>query len=155
MSKPLVFWMGRALVVLPLDRRYAPNHMWALAEPGGLRVGLSAYAVRLLGEIHRLGWSVQPGARMAAGDTLGYIEASKATSDLYSPVAGTVIEFNPAVLAKPSLVNSSLYDAGWLLRMRGDEAGLLKPEEYLAHLHASWPLVQRLLKQQMQPGASP
>ncbi len=152
MSKPLVFWMGKALVVLPVDRLYAPNHMWALAEPGGVRFGLSAYAVRLLGEVHRLGWSIEPGTTVAAGDTLGYIEASKATSDLFCPVAGTITEYNPAVLDRPSLVNSSLYDAGWLFRMSAEPTGLLVPEDYLAHLQAGWPLVQRLLKQQMEQG---
>lgn len=155
MSKPLVFWMGRALVVLPVDRLYAPNHMWAQAEPGGVRFGLSAYAVRLLGEVHRLGWSIEPGATLSEGQTLGYIEASKATSDLYCPLAGTLTEFNPAVLARPSLINSSLYEAGWLFRMAADPPGLLAPEEYLAHLEAGWPLVQRLLKQQMAQGDPP
>lgn len=155
MSKPLVFWMGRALVILPVDRQYAANHMWAQAEPSGMRFGLSAYAVRLLGEVHHLSWSVRPGTTVAAGDTLGYIEASKATSDVYSPVAGTLLEFNPAVLAQPSLINSNLYEAGWLFRMAAPGGDLLAAEEYLAQLQTTWPLVQRLLKQQMEQGASP
>lgn len=155
MNKPLVFWMGQALVVLPVDRQYAPNHMWAQAEPGGLRFGLSAYAVRLLGEVHRLGWSIEPGTAVAEGDTLGYIEASKATSDLYCPVSGTLTEFNPAVLARPSLINSSLYEAGWLFRISAETPELLAPAQYLAHLEANWPLVQRLLKQQMAQGDPP
>ncbi len=155
MSKPLVFWMGRAPVILPVDRRYAPNHMWALADGEGIRFGLSAYAVRLLGEVHHLSWSVPAGAAMAAGDSVGYIEASKATSDLYCPISGTITAFNPAVLANPSLVNSSLYEAGWLFRMSAEGAGLLGPDEYLAQLEAGWPLAQRLLKHQMQQGDVP
>lgn len=148
MTKPLIFMMGRSPAFLPADRKYARNHMWADAVEGGLRVGLSAYAVKLLGDLSHLEWSVEVGSTVEARQQIGFVEGSKATSELYAPVAGEVREINPAVPADPTLLNSNLYDTGWLLVISTGDAGLLSPEEYLAHLGACWPLTQRILKGQ-------
>jgi len=148
MAKPLVFLMGRSPAFLPVDRRYARNHMWAMDLGHGFRFGLSAYAARLLGDVRHLQWSVAPGASVDRGSAIGYVEASKATSDLVAPIDGRVEALHGEVLANPSLVNSAPYDAGWLLCIAGEGLGLLSPEEYLAHLEAVWPLAQRLLKGQ-------
>lgn len=138
--------MGRSPVFLPTDRQYARNHMWATEVPEGWRFGFSAYAVKLLGDLRHLEWSVKPGTAVEGGQAIGFIEGSKATSDLYSPVAGQVLELNELVLADPTLLNSNLYDTAWLLSVAGRDASLLSPQEYLAHLEKVWPLAQRLLK---------
>lgn len=148
MTKPLVFMMGRSPVFLPTDRKYARNHMWTAAVEVGYRVGFSAYAVRLLGDVHQLQWSAEPGTSIEIGRQIGFIEGSKATSDLYAPMTGVLKELNREVLAKPTLINTNLYDSGWLFSMAGSGASLLSPEQYLAHLEASWPLAQRILKGQ-------
>ncbi len=148
MGKPLVFMMGRSPAILPVDRRYARNHMWAKATEGGCRCGFSAYAVRLLGDVHHVEWSIGPGEVVEQDRSIGFIEASKATSDLYAPMTGELRQLNAAVVARPSLVNADLYDAGWLLEIAGGSESLLSAEEYLAHVEASWPLAQRLLKAQ-------
>ncbi len=122
--------------------------MWVAPAAEGLRVGFSAYAVRLLGDVHHLEWSVQPGRLVAEGQRIGYVEASKATSDLYTPLAGKIVALNGEVLARPGLVNSNLYDTGWLVAIAGDDQDLLSPQEYYRLLEASWPLAQRLLKGQ-------
>jgi len=148
MQKPLVFMMGRSPAFLPTDRKYARNHMWAEAVEGGYRLGLSAYGVKLLGDLRHLEWSAEAGATITTGQRIGFVEGSKATSDLYAPMAGRLREFNQAVPADPSLVNTNLYDAGWLMAIEGSGDGLLSPQEYLSHLEASWPLAQRILKGQ-------
>ena len=148
MSKPLVFMMGRSPTFLPTDRKYARNHMWALELDAGYRVGLSAYAVKLLGDVHQVAWSAEAGTMLTAGQKIGFIEGSKATSDLYAPMAGKVEQLNHAVLADPGLINTNLYDAGWLLVIAGSGRELLSPEQYLSHVEASWPLAQRILKRQ-------
>lgn len=148
MPKPLVFMMGQSPAFLPADRQYARNHMWAERRAEGLRFGFSAYAVKLLGDVHHLEWSLAPGAPVEPGRAIGYIEASKATSDLFAPAGGRLVEINPDVLADPSLINTNLYDAGWLFTLEGSGDNLLSPEQYLAHVEASWPLAQRLLKGQ-------
>jgi glycine cleavage system H protein len=149
--KPLVFLMGRSPAFLPTDRLYARTHFWALPTARGYRLGLSSYGVRLLGEIRHLQWSAELGNEVAAAEAIGYVEASKATSDLYAPMAGRVGELNRAAVERPGLVNASLYDEGWLLEIDGRTPSLLSPEEYLAHLEAVWPLAQRLLKGAKQP----
>lgn len=149
MSRPLVFMMGKSPAILPIDRRYARNHMWASPAGGLVRVGLSAYAVRLLGDVHHLEWAAKAGTEVSAGDQIGYVEASKATSDLYSPLDGRIEQVNSSVLAQPGLVNTNLYDQGWLLAFQSDSAELLSPEEYIGLLEAAWPLAQRLLKGQI------
>ncbi len=148
MEKPLVFMMGQSPAILPVDRQYARNHMWVVEEDGMLRVGFSAYAVRLLGDMRHVEWSVAMGDAIKAGQQIGYVEASKATSDLYSPVAGRIEGVNESVLSDPSLINSNLYDSAWMLELRGTGSGLLDPKSYLQHLEATWPLAQRLLKGQ-------
>lgn len=145
MPNPLVFMMGRSPAFLPTDRSYTRNHMWAAEVPGGWRFGLTAYAVKLLGDIRHLGWTVGPDGAVDRDQPIGFIEGSKATTDLYAPLAGRVIEQNALVSADPTLLNSNLYDTAWLLSMAGD-AALLSPEDYLTHLESVWPLAQRLLK---------
>lgn len=150
MPRPLVFMMGVSPVFLPVDRLYAPNHMWAMPIDGGYRCGFSAYAVRLLGDVRRLEWSVEAPAEVTAGQQIGFIEASKATSDLYAPMAGRIDRVNPDLLAQPALLGGNLYDTGWLLTMQAQDATLLmSPEVYRQHLEAAWPLAQRLLKGQV------
>ncbi len=148
MSKPLVFMMGQSPAILPVDRLYARNHMWILQQGEMLRLGFSAYAVRLLGDMHHLRWSMETGSRIETGGQIGYVEASKATSDLYSPVSGRVESVNESVLSTPGLINTNLYDSAWLLEVRGNGTDLLDPESYLRHLEATWPFAQRLLKGQ-------
>ena len=147
--------MGRSPAILPVDRRYGRNHMWAGPAGGVLRIGLSAYAVRLLGDIRHLEWSVESGDELADGQQIGYVEASKATSDLFAPLAGEVVAINEEVLARPNLVNSNLYDSGWLMEISGNGEGLLTAQEYDRYLAACWPLAQRLLKGQAGNTSSP
>ena len=148
MPKPLVFMMGQSPVILPVDRQYARNHMWVLQQGESLRLGFSAYAVRLLGDMRHLQWSVELGSQVQSGGQIGYVEASKATSDLYSPVSGHIEAVNESVLSTPGLINSNLYDSAWLLEVRGTGRGLLDPESYIHHLEATWPFAQRLLQGQ-------
>lgn len=148
MQKPLIFMMGKSPAFLPVDRLYAKNHMWALPIEGGYRFGLSAYGVKLLGDIARLSWSVAPGDPLEPGHPMATIEGSKAVSDLYPPIPGVLLELGKTASADPSLLNSDLYDSAWLLSIEGSGDGLLKPEQYVDLLERSWPLVQRLLKGQ-------
>jgi len=152
MPKPLVFMMGRSPAFLPVDRQYARSHYWVAAAGDGLRIGFSAYAVKLLGVVNRVEWSILPGAAVEQGRAIGYVEASKATSDLYAPFSGRIVDINSRVPADPSLLNAFPYDDGWLLTIAGQPDGLLAPHEYLAYLEATWPLAQRLLKGQAGKG---
>jgi glycine cleavage system H protein len=155
MTKPLVFMMGRSPAFLATDRKYARNHMWVEAVDEGFRLGFSAYAIRLLGDVRRLEWSAEAGAEIAPDQAIGFVEGSKATSDLYAPMGGSVVRLNPAVLGDPPLLNTAPYDAGWLLIVAAAGEGLLSPEQYVSHLEACWPLAERMLKGQASGGDGP
>jgi len=122
--------------------------MWAEDSPLGCRLGFSGYAVRLLGDVTRLEWSVDIGQTIRSGEQIGFIEGSKATSDLYAPVSGLIAEINEVVLARPTLINSNLYDDAWLILVDHADLDLLDAEAYTAHLQTVWPVAQRLLKGQ-------
>jgi glycine cleavage system H protein len=147
-TKPLVFMMGQAPAILPVDRFYARNHMWAAPLGGTYRFGLSAYAVRLLGDLLSLEWSIGPQTRVEPHQPIGSVEGSKAVSELYAPAAGRLVHFNLSVLLDPGLINSNLYDSAWLFELECSGDGLLGPQQYLEHLAACWPITQRMLKGQ-------
>lgn len=78
------------------------------------------------------------GDRFEKMATFGTIEAVKAVSDLFCPVAGEVVEVNGALEDEPSLVNSDPYGAGWMIKLKVDDAselsGAMSAEAYAAHL---------------------
>jgi glycine cleavage system H protein len=146
MADELVFEMGKFPAVLPTDRFYCRNHMWCLPIEDRLRFGFTAYAVRLMQDVYFLDWSVEGGDAVALLQTIGHIETSKATSDLFAPMAGTILTFNQALLADPSGINVSNYGDGWLFEMAGNAVGALSPTEYHQFLAANWEKTQAAIK---------
>jgi len=103
---------------VPSDLRYAKSHEWLqLAGDGTATVGITDYAQNSLGDITYVQLP-KVGATLTAGQVYGVVESVKAASDLYSPVAGTVIAINPALDAAPETVNSDAYQGGWMLKLK-------------------------------------
>ena len=110
----------------PDGLRYTKEHEYLLAtdESGVYRVGITDYAQGELGdvvyvELPAVGESFEQRA------TFGTIEAVKAVSDLYCPVAGEIVAVNESLDNDPSSVNSDPYGAGWMIRLRvGDEGAV-------------------------------
>ena len=103
---------------VPANLRYAKSHEWLKLESDGTAtVGISDYAQSSLGDITYVQLP-KVGATFAAGAVFGVVESVKAASDLYAPVAGTVTAVNAALDSKPETVNSSPYDAGWMLKLK-------------------------------------
>jgi glycine cleavage system H protein len=150
MADPLTFLMGKFAAVLPADVRYCRNHMWCRPGTGGIhRFGFTAYAIRLMQDVYFLDWSVGPPATLAVKQQIGNIETSKAVSDLFAPIAGTLTAINQDVLRDPSTINVDGYGRGWLFEMTGDPAETLSAQEYHDFLAANWDQTQRILKGQM------
>lgn len=149
MSDPLVFMMGKFEAVLPTDRLYAKNHQWATPSGDRYRFGFSAYAVRLLQDVYFLEWSIDEGATIGMGQEIGFIESSKAESDLYPPIPGVLAHFNPELMSDPSRINVDMYGEGWLYEIAGSGETLLTPEQYLDHLASVWEVTQRTIKGQL------
>ncbi|MFL6162662.1 MAG: glycine cleavage system protein GcvH [Jatrophihabitantaceae bacterium] len=99
---------------VPSDLRYTAEHEWAkVTGDKTVRVGITDYAQSSLGDIvfvsvHGLD------SEVAAGDTFGEVESTKSVSDLYAPVAGSVVARNEALDDNPELLNSDPYGQGWI-----------------------------------------
>jgi glycine cleavage system H protein len=148
MADDRTFLMGKFPAVLPGELRYARNHMWARpAEGGRWRFGFTSYAIRLMQDVYFLDWQVSAGDAVALLQEIGHIETSKAESDLFAPLAGTLSTFNQELLKDPSAINVDGYRAGWLFEMSGCEASpLLDVTGYHDFLTQGWEKTQRLLK---------
>jgi len=118
---------------IPDDLRYLETHEWAREEDGTVRVGISDFAQDELGDIVFVEYPDE-GDHFDAEAAFGVIESIKAVSDLYMPVAGTVLDTNDELLDAPELVNDDPYGDGWMLAVAPDDPGdvgeLLTAEDY-------------------------
>lgn len=150
MSAELVFMMGNFEAVFPCDRLYAKNHMWAQATgEQRFRLGLTAYAVRLLQDVYFLDLTIEPGMQLKSKQEIGSIESKKAESSLYTPLAGNVVDVNAALLEDPTAINLDKYGAGWLFELEVSGTEFLEPANYIEHLAAAWEVAQRTIKGQV------
>jgi glycine cleavage system H protein len=142
----LTFLMGKFPAVLPGALRYARNHVAARPEGGRWRFGFTSYAIRLMQDVYFLDWQVSAGDAVTEFQQIGHIETSKAVSDLFAPIAGTLTAFNPALLDDPSGINVDGYGAGWLFDMDCACDTLWTVAEYYQFLADNWEKTQRLIK---------
>lgn len=125
-------FMPAAEMTNPHDRRYTARHQWVAVEPP-YRIGITRFAQQQLGDVT---YVEVPGAGewLDAGEPFGVIESRKAISDMFMPVAATVIALNELAIADYSIIDSDPYGDGWLLHVEPDDprhiALLLTPEEY-------------------------
>src|SRR5260370_11699680 len=145
MPDDLNFLMGKYPARLPGDLRYARNHMWCRETAGRLRFGFSSYAVRLMQDVYFLDWCVDEGAVLALKQQVGNIETSKAVSDLFAPIAGTLLGFNRELLKEPSGLNVDNHGTGWRFETTGDTAPLMDATADHQLLEAGSETTQRLL----------
>ncbi|MFN5514811.1 MAG: glycine cleavage system protein GcvH [Cyanobacteriota bacterium] len=122
----------------PDDLRYLDSHEYARLDGEIATVGLSAFAVDELGDIVFVELP-EEGDALALKGAIGAVESVKAASDVYSPVAGTVIEVNKALLESPELLNEDPYGEAWLIKVRIDNwedtlEETLSADEYQANV---------------------
>jgi glycine cleavage system H protein len=104
----------------PDDLRYTREHEWVRAEGDTLRIGITDFAQDALGDIVHV-ILPEPGATVQAGQALGEVESTKSVSDVYAPLAGTVVATNAALDDQPELINSDPYGEGWILELRPED----------------------------------
>ena len=119
----------------PLELRYLKSHEWAKQEGDVIVVGISDYAQEALGDVVYVELP-EVDAECQAGDEIAVVESVKAASDIYAPVAGTVVEVNLKLEDSPELVNEAPYADGWFFKIKvsGPAAveGLLTALQYQA-----------------------
>jgi glycine cleavage system H protein len=130
-----------AVANVPDDLRYTADHEYVkqTGETGVVIVGITDYAQGELGDVVFVNLP-KVGQQFGAHQSFGTIEAVKAVSDLFCPVAGEVLAANTALDGDPAAVNRSPYDAGWMIRLKAsnpaDLDGLLTPAAYRAQIGA-------------------
>jgi glycine cleavage system H protein len=119
--------------MVPSDLRYTKDHEWVRVEGDEATIGITDYAADQLGDIVFVELP-DSGRSLDQFATFGVVESVKAVSDLFAPVAGEVVEGNPALAGQPELVNQDPYGAGWMLRVKVTDAAqldeLLDPTAY-------------------------
>ncbi len=126
---------------VPDDLRYTVEHEWIrlTGEAGVIEIGITDYAQGELGDVVFVNLP-KAGDSFASHQAFGTIEAVKAVSDLYSPVAGEVVEVNSALDTDPALVNRTPFSDGWMIRLKASNPaeldGLLDAAAYRSHIGA-------------------
>ncbi len=100
----------------PEDLKYTNSHEYIRLEDDIATVGITAFAIDQLGDIVFLDLP-EVGTRVEKGQTFGTIESVKAVEDIYSPVTGTVIEANTALVDEPENITQDPYGVSWLLKV--------------------------------------
>jgi glycine cleavage system H protein len=117
---------------IPSELKFARSHEWLKPLPDGMaEIGISDHAQHALGDLVFVELP-EVGRTLKAGEGFAVVESVKAASDVYTPVAGTVVAVNDQLRHTPELINRDPYGGGWLLRLRpeGTESGLLSASEY-------------------------
>ena len=119
---------------IPGDLKFLKSHEWARVEDNGrVTVGISDHAQGLLGdlvyvELPNVGDTVEQGGASAV------VESVKAASDVYSPIAGTIVEVNSSLSDKPETINEDAFGEGWIFVVEPSEPDqlkeLLSPDDY-------------------------
>ncbi len=124
---------------IPADLRYTKDHEYVkqTGDTAIVQIGITDYAQGELGDVVYVDLP-KVGAVFGRGDVFGTIEAVKAVSELYAPLAGTVTEVNDALEGDPALVNRDPYGEGWMIKLRAKTTAeldqLLSKDAYQRHI---------------------
>ena len=106
---------------IPRDLRYTKSHEWVRAEEDGtVTVGITDWAQAQLGDVVFVELP-QPGTAVGVDEAVGVVESVKAASDIYAPIAGTIVASNGELETGPERVNSDPYET-WFLRIEPADA---------------------------------
>ena len=100
-------------VTVPDDRRYTDDHEWAQPVDGGLRIGITDYAQDALGDVVFVKLP-EVGTHVAADEAFSEVESTKSVSEVYAPVAGSVVAVNDELADDPGRLNADPYEGGWI-----------------------------------------
>ncbi len=119
---------------IPQDLLYTKDHEYVkkTADASVVIVGITDYAQGELGDIVFLDLPAK-GKKVGEHEVFGTIEAVKAVSELYAPLAGEIVEVNPKLEGEPALVNNDPYGDGWMIKLKvsaADLAGLMDSAAY-------------------------
>jgi glycine cleavage system H protein len=118
---------------VPEDLHYSKDHEWVRVDGDQAIIGITDYAQNSLGDVVYVELP-KAGEEFAANEPFGSVESVKAVSEVFTPIAGTVVKLNEALADEPESVNSDPYGEGWMIRLKLAKAGevdsLLTAAEY-------------------------
>ncbi|KJV38502.1 glycine cleavage system protein GcvH [Acinetobacter brisouii] len=121
----------------PTDLKYVATHEWAKIEGDLVVTGITDHAQDALGDLVYIEVP-EVDRHLDAGEQAGVVESVKTASDIYSPIAGTVVEVNTSLEDEPESVNNDPYGAGWMYKIKPDNMAdvekLLSAQDYEAGL---------------------
>jgi glycine cleavage system H protein len=124
---------------IPGDLLYTEEHEYVRKSGDTVEIGITDYAQGELGDVVYIELP-KVGTKFGKHDVFGTIEAVKAVSELFSPIAGEVVAINDRLDKEPALVNTDPYGAGWMIKIKPSEpsevAALMKAEAYSEHIGA-------------------
>jgi len=105
---------------VPDDLRYSSDHEWIRSEDGTVRVGITDYAQDALGDVVYVEVP-EVGSKVAANAKVSEVESTKSVSDIFAPVAGTVVAVNADLADAPERLNDDPYGEGWICVIEPDD----------------------------------
>ena len=115
------------------ELKFTKEHEWIKIKDGVAIIGISDFAQEQLGDIVSIELP-KPGGVFRQGQTMAIVDSVKASSDIYAPISGEIIEVNEGLIEKPEMINQSPYDLGWIAKIKPSNMkefdGLMTKEKY-------------------------
>jgi glycine cleavage system H protein len=125
---------------IPENLRYSKDHEWISVNGDSATIGVTDYAQQSLGDVVYIDMP-RVGDKFGSHESFGSVESVKAVSEIFTPVAGEVIEVNEGLNDTPEAVNGDPYGAGWMVKLKMDNPGeadaMLSGEEYEEYLSSN------------------
>ncbi len=125
---------------IPESLRYSKDHEWLSVAGDTATIGITDYAQHSLGDVVYIDMP-RVGDNFSTHEAFGSVESVKAVSEIFTPIAGEIIEVNDGLNDTPEAVNNDPYSAGWMIKIKMDNPNeadkLLSAVEYEEYLAAS------------------
>lgn len=125
---------------IPENLRYSKDHEWVSVDGDVATIGITDYAQHSMGDVVYVELPKE-GESFGAHEAFGSVESVKAVSEIFTPIAGEVVEVNEGLNDTPEVVNSDPYGGAWLVKLKmenpGEADALLNSVEYEEYLNAN------------------
>ena len=122
---------------IPENLHYSKDHEWVKVEDGVATIGITDYAQHSLGDVVYVELP-SVGDKFEAHEAFGSVESVKAVSEVFTPIAGEIVEANDALNDTPEAVNNDAYGEAWMIKVKMDNPleadAMLSAEEYEEYL---------------------
>ena len=107
---------------IPENLHYSKDHEWVTVDGDTATIGITDFAQHSLGDVVYIELP-SAGDKFAAHEAFGSVESVKAVSEVFTPIAGEIVEVNDGLNDTPEAVNSDPYGDGWMIKIKMDNAG--------------------------------